>query len=151
MAVVLADNVGLVEADGLDMLSVVSLTISTNPALEVLSLPALERVEQTFVVSNNAALTELAVPKLIAGGGWVIAGNAELSTVNASSLTSIDSWTITGNPSLTSLGDLSLLTSVGQLTIADNASFPQCLADELDERLGACSPCIDNDDSAVCD
>jgi hypothetical protein len=129
--VTLANNAVLAEIGGLsDLEECGNLTAASNPALESLAFPGLVSAE-SFGVTGNTVLGELSLPAL-------------------TSVTT--SLTIAGNPALTTLGDLDGLASVGELVITGNSSLPQCLVDELGQRLGACADgCSGNDASATCD
>ena len=143
-------NAALTTVDFNALVELGSLEVSDNPALTSLGLDALETGSLHLSTTSIAAL---ALPNLRTSENLSFQSNAALQEITFQNLRTVSGHLlVTDNQALTSLGNLDGLESVGQLEIAWNSAFPQCLVDELDARLHACTPqsCEGNDRSASC-
>lgn len=152
VSVVATGNASLLTLAGIDGLRVANnVTLANNPALvDLVGLSKLEECGSCLAAGNG--LTSLALPSLTRADSLSLTGHSALVAVSLPALTTIDtSLTIASNPVLETLGTLDALASVGTLTIAGNASLPQCFVDGLDARLSACNAsCGGNDVIATC-
>jgi hypothetical protein len=151
--VTVAGNAVLTTLDGIKgLVATSSLTIVNGPALTTIGgFADLEDCGScTFV--GNPLLQSIELPSLARADYITITGLAGLTSLSFPSLGTVtSSFVIASNEVLTSLGNLDALMTVGALTIAGNPALPQCLVDELDERLMACNDsCGGNDTNAVC-
>lgn len=146
------DDPALGEIDG-------DVVITGNPVLAALPLGHLTRLTGALTVSNNAALTSIALGALTTAGHIEIASNARLASLGTmgalyrvtgnvmidgnAALTSLAAFTtslkfidlaltITDNPALTDLGALKHMQLVGAIDIANNPSLMSCRAIEID-------------------
>jgi hypothetical protein len=128
-----------------------ALVVASNPALLSVSLTNLLGVGEAVSITSNSMLETIDLQALVTvDGSLTVADNFELLTIDLASLQSVPVLNVSGNPELTSLGTLQSLTDVGQMTIAGNASLPQCEVDAIEARLGACTACSNNDEQASC-
>jgi hypothetical protein len=150
---VVTDNAVLPNISGIDhLVTASSITVVNNPSLVELGtgLGELEECDGLTIV-GNATMETLELPALVRSQALSITSHPLLESISLPSLTTVDSsLSITQNDVLADLGDLDALMTVGALTIVSNHSLAQCLVDELDARLMACTACTDNDPDGTC-
>lgn len=108
-----------------------SLSIGQNAALTWLDLDSLAVASVSggnggINIYRNAALAELALPKLTKADRLTVSGNSRLSTVSAPALTrTVGGVSIGSNPALTSLELPALTYAGGGVSVSDNGSLPR--------------------------
>ena len=142
-----------------------TITVRNNPVLATLDLPKLElvgdsQIGQAFLITNNAALTDIELPAFTYPNRLEISNNPKLATIGDLPATQIVSdlvirnnpalgalpafpslgkvggtLTISNNATLSSLGDLSAVTYLGGLTVDANPALTSI--DGLSTSLGA--------------
>lgn len=118
-----------------------SIYIDSNSALLSVSAPKLVSVK-TVTVSSNAILLSVSFPLLaIASGGLSIQGNTQLTSLLLPSLASVPagSVTVSTNPALTALSLPSLTTLAASLTVGSNTLLSSLSLPSLTAQTGATS------------
>jgi len=131
----IADNVNLASLN-MDALEYIGsgTYITNNDALEVLSLPSLERTAYILSIKNQPNLKEISLPRVTMIGEPIslstesshleIMNNASLSDLNLSALILVGGrLKIHQNPLLEDLDSLNQLLSVREITVSSNANL----------------------------
>jgi hypothetical protein len=126
VVVVRNPNLGSIELSGLGAV-LGSITVTDQPLAQTLNFSQLGSVGDTLTIAANG-----------------------VTSVNLNQLSSAAYITITNNPELLTVWELPSLTTINALVLAGNPKFPQCEADAIHARIGACSPCQDNDPAGTC-
>lgn len=173
-----AGNSALVSLDGLQSVkNVYSFMFTSNERLADVSGFSPETVSENVLVAGNGSVLGVAFPQLrsiggsvqltgevvckslkmpaldYVGGTLLVSANPELEEVDVAGLTRVGGVTITENEALLTIGGLPALTDVDMtMAITRNPSLAQCEVDQIAARFPeACTYCVDNDPTALCE
>jgi hypothetical protein len=106
------------------------LTITDNAALTAIALPNLTKVTGLLIIGSNDQIASVDLSGLVTTHGIDVADNAQLVSVAGLAATAVDGdLAIRSNPKLTTLGTMGALVQVaGNVTIDSNAVLPDLKA-----------------------
>ncbi|MEO7735177.1 MAG: hypothetical protein ABIY55_29755 [Kofleriaceae bacterium] len=143
--VVIDNNLGLTSLDALvsttAKLTEVNgdLEITNNPALTAIALPSLTKVTGLLIIGSNDKIASVDLSQLVTTHGLDVADNAQLVSVAGLAATEIaGDLAIRSNPKLTTIGTMGALATVtGNVIIDSNAALPDLKAFTLSmKRIG---------------